>query len=76
MEFEKKLKRLEEIVSKMEEGKLSLEEHIKIFQEGMDLSRKCQKQLSEAEQKVKILMDVDKNSEVKTQDFDESHKNK
>ena len=72
MEFEKKLKRLEEIVSQMEEGKLSLEEHIKMFQEGIDLSKKCQKQLNEAEQKVQVLMDVDQTSKVKIKYFDEN----
>lgn len=73
MEFEKKLKRLEDIVTQMEEGKLSLEEHMKIFKEGVQISKQCQKQLTEAEQKVKQLVDIDENSQAITQDFDKNH---
>ena len=41
MEFEKKLNCLEDIVSKMESGKLSLEESLKSFEEGVRISREC-----------------------------------
>lgn len=62
MEFEKKLGRLEEIVNKMEKGELSLEESLKLFEEGVKLSRECHEKLNEAEVKVKMLtaMDSDK----------------
>lgn len=56
MDFEKKLTRLEELVEKMETGDLSLEDSLKFFEEGVKLSRECNSQLSEAEQKVKILL--------------------
>ena len=69
MEFEKKLKRLEDLVLKMEEGKLSLEETVKNFEEGVKLSRQCQKELMEAEQKVKVLMGIDEDDKVLTKDF-------
>ena len=51
MDFEKKLGRLEDIVSGMEKGELSLEESLKSFEEGIKLSRECHKQLNEAEHK-------------------------
>ncbi len=69
MDFEKKLSRLEEIVSKMESGDLSLEDSLKSFEEGVKLSRECNQQLSQAEQKVKVLLSVDANGEAETDDF-------
>jgi exodeoxyribonuclease VII small subunit len=56
MEFEKKLQRLEEIVIKMEKGDLPLESSLTFFEEGVKLSRECNTQLTEAENKVRILM--------------------
>ncbi len=55
-EFEKSLSRLEEIVKKLENGNLSLEEAMKLFEEGVQLSRSCQKQLEEAEKRVEMLV--------------------
>ena len=42
MDFEKKLGRLEEIVVKMDKGDLALEDSLKLFEEGIKLSRECQ----------------------------------
>ncbi len=69
MDFEKKLNRLEEIVTKMETGDLSLDESLKMFEEGVKLSRECNSQLVEAEQKVKVLLSVDESGNAKTEDF-------
>lgn len=69
MDFEKKLGRLEDIVEKMETGELSLEESLKLFEEGVKLSRECNVQLSEAEQKVRLLIGVDENGEPIARDF-------
>ena len=69
MDFEKKLQRLEEIVSKMEKGDLTLEDSLKFFEEGVKISRECHVRLSEAESKVKLLMSVDENGQAITQDF-------
>jgi len=55
-DFEKSLKRLEEVVKRMESPDLSLDEAMKLFEEGMQLSQGCQKQLEEAEGRVEILM--------------------
>jgi exodeoxyribonuclease VII small subunit len=54
--FEESLKRLEDIVAKLEEGDLALEESLKLFEEGIKTSRLCTKQLEEAERKVEILL--------------------
>jgi len=56
--FEDALKRLEEIVEKLEEGDLSLDESLKLFEEGIEISRFCTKKLSEAEKKVEKLVKV------------------
>mgnify|MGYP002713186439 CR=1 FL=1 len=69
MDFEKKLNRLEEIVASMETGDLSLEEALKNFEEGIKLSRECHSQLNNAEDKVKVLLDVDNSGNVMTEDF-------
>lgn len=69
MDFEKKLSRLEEIVGKMESGELSLEDSLKFFEEGVKLSRECNTQLSQAEQKVKMLLSVDASGQATTEDF-------
>ncbi len=69
MDFEKKLTRLEEIVAKMESGDLPLEDSLKFFEEGVKLSRECNSQLSQAEQKVKLLLSVDAQGQAVTEDF-------
>jgi len=69
MEFEKKLGRLEEIVAKMESGDLALEDSLKMFEEGIKLSRECNTQLQAAEQKVKVLLTVDSQGQATTEDF-------
>lgn len=70
MDFEKKIKRLEEIVSAMEAGDLPLESSLKFFEEGVRLTKECHTQLGEAEQKVKLLLGVDANGGPVTKDFD------
>ena len=57
--FEKTLAELEELVEKMEEGDLSLEESLKCFERGIVLTKTCQQALTEAEQKVRILLEKD-----------------
>lgn len=69
MDFEKKLGRLEDIVEKMETGELTLEDSLKLFEEGVKLSRECNVQLSEAEQKVKLLLGVDADGTPTERDF-------
>lgn len=60
IKFESAVKRLEEIVNKLEAGDLSLDDSIKLFEEGVKLYQICLKRLDEAEKKVEILL-KDKN---------------
>lgn len=53
--FEENIHRLEQIVRAMEKGDVSLEESLKLFQEGTELVRTCQKLLEEAELQVKKI---------------------
>jgi exodeoxyribonuclease VII small subunit len=55
-DFEKSLARLEEVVRRLESPQLSLDDAMKLFEEGVELSRECQKQLEEAEGRVEILL--------------------
>ena len=55
-EFEFCLTRLEEIVRKLDSANLSLDDAMKLFEEGVQLSRDCQKYLEQAEGKVEILL--------------------
>jgi len=55
--FEDAMKRLEGIVEALGEGNLSLEDSLKMFQEGMGLCKICNKKLDEAEYKVEKLME-------------------
>lgn len=55
--FEDALEELETIVERMEDGEPSLEESLKLFERGMDLTRRCQKALDDAEQRIQSLAD-------------------
>lgn len=55
-DFEKALERLETIVRELEKGALSLEDALKLFEEGIKISRFCSSKLEEAERKVEILL--------------------
>lgn len=70
MDFEKKLNRLEEIVQKMEKGEMALEESLKLFEEGVKLSRECHVRLSEAEETVKKLVGFGADGQALTEDFE------
>jgi len=54
--FETSLKKLEEIVHRLEEGSLSLEDSLKAFEEGVKHSSFCAKKLDEAERRVEVLL--------------------
>lgn len=53
--FERSLKRLEEIVEQLEDGNITLDEVMKMYEEGVSLSKQCLEQLSQAEVKLKRL---------------------
>ena len=68
--FETAMARLEEIVQGLEQGDLPLEQSLKLFEEGVKLSRICNKRLEEAERKVEILF-KDKDGALKPRPFEE-----
>jgi len=68
--FEAALARLEDIVKELETGELPLEQSLKLFEEGIKLSRICHKRLEEAERRVEILI-KDKTGAMSTQTFRE-----
>lgn len=55
MTYENAMSRLEEIVSALEEKEISLDESMKLFEEGTKLTAFCSKKLNEAEQKITLL---------------------
>ncbi len=71
--FEKTLAELEQLVEKMEKGDLSLEESLKYFERGILLTKTCQQALSEAEQKVRILLERNGKSELETFNPDDNN---
>ncbi|WP_101759080.1 exodeoxyribonuclease VII small subunit [Oceanicoccus sp. KOV_DT_Chl] len=64
VDFEEALDQLEELVEDMENGDLSLEESLKAFEQGIKLTRECQSALTQAEQKVQML--IAENGKLKT----------
>lgn len=54
--FEAALKQLEEIVQRLEKGELPLEESLRLYEEGIHLSRLCQGRLEEAEGRIAVLV--------------------
>ncbi len=71
MDFEKSLTRLEQIVSEMEEGELSLDDSLKLFEEGVKTSRSCHKSLEQAELKVQKLIEIDGKGKGQFEKFEE-----
>jgi len=55
-QFEQSLQKLETLVKNLESGNLALEEALTAFQEGVGLVKQCQTLLSQAEQKVEMLI--------------------
>ena len=69
--FEDALNKLEKIVAKLEGGDVPLEESLRLFEEGIRLSRLCNQKLDEAEKRVEILL-KNKEGALKPQPFDPS----
>lgn len=67
-EFEKSLDELEQLVARMEQGELSLDDSLQSFERGIALYRSCQGALEQAELKVKLLLDPA--APATAQDFD------
>ncbi|MGI9250596.1 MAG: exodeoxyribonuclease VII small subunit [Pseudohongiellaceae bacterium] len=69
--FETAMEELEELVTTMEDGELSLEESLAAFEKGVKLTRECQAALKKAEQKVQVLLNDSGKTEAMTLPDDE-----
>lgn len=66
--FEEMMQSLEQIAHELESGNLSLDDSVKKFEQGMEISKECSKVLEEAEQKITILM-KDNEQNLKEENF-------
>lgn len=66
--FEDSMKKLEQIATDLETGKLSLDESLKKFEEGMSLSKQCNDILNNAEKRISVLINDD--GEIKEKNFE------
>lgn len=60
--FEQSMAELEQLVNQLEQGELPLDQALSHFERGIQLTRHCQQQLEQAEQKVKVLLAADSSS--------------
>ena len=65
--FEDNMQNLEKIVTELEKGDLNLDDSISKFEEGIKISKECNKMLEDAEKKITILLEKD--GEVKEENF-------
>lgn len=68
LSFEQALEKMEQVLEKMELGELQLEEAVKLYQEGMELSMLCSKKLENVEKKIETL--IEKNGVVKLEEIE------
>ncbi len=66
--FEDSMKKLETIVTELENGNLNLDESVKKFEEGMKIAKQCNNILEDAEKKITILLEED--GELKEEKFE------
>ncbi len=67
--FEEAIQNLEKIVEELENGKLSLDESVKKFKNGIELAKYCNETLEQAEKQISILLE-DENGEMVEENFD------
>lgn len=67
--FETSLAELEQIVAKLEDGDLPLEQSLQLFEKGIKLSRECRERLTKAERRIEILM-KDADGELTTEEIE------
>ncbi|MDI6785940.1 MAG: exodeoxyribonuclease VII small subunit [bacterium] len=73
IKFENALSRLEKIVNCFEGEELSLEESLKLFEEGIKLSKHCQDKLDEASKKIEILTKFHEDGQIEKEPFKSSN---
>lgn len=70
--FEENMEQLENIVTELEKGELNLEESVKKFEQGINISKKCNDILEKAEKKITILLGQE--DEIKEENFEAEEK--
>ena len=70
--FEENMEQLENIVTELEKGELNLEESVKKFEQGINISKKCNDILEKAEKKITILLRQE--DEIKEENFEAEEK--
>ena len=66
-DFEELMQKLEDITGKLETDKLSLDESVKLFEEGLKISKECNEKLEDAEKRITMLIRT--NDEIKEENF-------
>lgn len=69
MKFEEAMKKLEEIVERLEGGNMPLEESVEMFEKGIELSKYCSKKLDEVERRITVILQ-DNNGKITEEDFE------
>lgn len=69
LSFEDAMKQLEEIANQLEKNDLDLDKSVELFEQGMNLSKKCNEMLQNAEKKITILIN-DGNNNFKEENFE------
>jgi exodeoxyribonuclease VII small subunit len=67
--FEDQLSELEKVVDRLERGDLTLEENVSLFERGVQLSNACKAQLSSAESRIQVLLETEKDGQIRVEDF-------
>ena len=67
LNFEELIEKLEEITNKLEKEQLSLDDSVKLFEEGMRISKECNTKLEDAEKRITVL--INDNDEIKEENF-------
>jgi exodeoxyribonuclease VII small subunit len=68
--FEEQLAELEKVVDRLESGGLSLDESVKLFEDGMRLSNACKAQLSSADSRIQVLLEPEEKGAVRVGELD------
>jgi exodeoxyribonuclease VII small subunit len=67
--FEEQLAELQKVVERLEQGELSLDESVSLFERGALLSRACRGQISNAESRIQAVTDLDEDAPARVEDL-------
>jgi len=67
--FEDQMAELEKVVDRLEKGDLTLEENVRLFERGVQLSNECKEQLATAESRIQVLLDPEAGGPVRVEDL-------